>query len=105
TPLRISGKVVDVKHGRVSITVSCPATATTHCIGDLSLRRAGRGLGSAHYDVAPGTRSMLRVKLAKTSHHLAGRSGRVTVVAVAATGPAQRIVRTSHQLTLASRGR
>jgi hypothetical protein len=93
--------VVNVRHGRVLISVSCPATATTHCIGRLTLRRAGRGLGSAHFDVAPGTRSMLRVKLVKTSH----RSRRVKVVAVAATGPAQRIARTSHQLTLAFRGR
>jgi hypothetical protein len=48
---------------------------------------------------------MLSVKLAKTSHRLAGRSGRVKVVAVAATATAQRIARTSHQLTLAFRGR
>jgi hypothetical protein len=48
---------------------------------------------------------MLRVKLAKTSHRLAERGGRVNVLAVAATGPAQRIARTSHQLTLVFRGR
>ncbi len=105
TPLRIKGSVVNVRQGRVSIIVSCPATPTTHCIGLLTLRRAGRGLGSAHYDVAPGTRLMLRVRLAKTSHRLADRSGRVKVVAVAETGPAHRIARTSHQLTLAFRGR
>jgi hypothetical protein len=33
------------------------------------------------------------------------RGGRVNVLAVAATGPAQRIARTSHQLTLVFRGR
>jgi hypothetical protein len=97
--------VVNVRQGRVSIRVSCPATATTHCIGLLTLRRAGRGLGSAHYDVAPGTSLMLRVKLARTSHRLADRGGRVKVVAVAARGPAHRIARTSHKLTLAFRGR
>jgi hypothetical protein len=48
---------------------------------------------------------MLRVKLAKTSHRLADRSGRVKVVAVAATGPAHPIARTSHQFTLVFRGR
>jgi hypothetical protein len=48
---------------------------------------------------------MLRVRLAKTRHRLDGRSGRVNVVAVAATEPAQRIARTSHQLTLAFRDR
>jgi hypothetical protein len=85
--------------------VSCPAAATTHCIGRLTLTRAGRGLGSARYDVAPGTRSMLRIKLARTSHGLAGRSGRVKVVAVAATAPAQRVARTSRRLTLAFHGR
>jgi hypothetical protein len=105
TPLRIKGNVVNVRQGRVSIRVSCPATATTHCIGLLTLRSAGRRLGSAHYDVAPGTGLMLRVKLAKTSHRLAARSGRVKVVAVAATGPAHPIARTSHQLTLVFRGR
>jgi hypothetical protein len=105
TPLRIRGNVVNVREGRVSIRVSCPATATTHCIGLLTLRRAGRALGSAHYDVAPGTSLMLRVKLAKTNHRLAERGGRVNVLAVAATGPAQRIARTSHQLTLVFRGR
>ena len=105
TPLRINGNVVNVRQGRVSIRVSCPATATTHCVGLLTLRRTGRGLGSAHYDVAPGARLMLRVKLAKTSRRLAGRRGRAKVVAVAATGSADRIARTSHQLTLAFRGR
>ena len=105
TPLRINGNVVNVRHGRVSIRVSCPATATTRCLGLLTLRRAGRGLGSAHYDVAPGARLSLIVKLGRTSRRLAGRSGRVKVVAVAATGSAHRIARTSHQLTLAFRGR
>jgi hypothetical protein len=48
---------------------------------------------------------MLRLKLANTSRRLADRSGRVKVVALAATGPASRIARTSHQLTLAFRAR
>jgi hypothetical protein len=48
---------------------------------------------------------MLVVKLAETSRHLADRSRRVKVVALAATGPAHRITRTSHQLTLAFRDR
>jgi hypothetical protein len=48
---------------------------------------------------------MLRLKLAKTSRRFEDRSGHVKVVAVAATGPASRIARTSHPLTLAFRGR
>jgi hypothetical protein len=48
---------------------------------------------------------MLRVKLAKTSNHLADRARRVKVVAVAATGAAHQIARTSHQLTLVFRRR
>jgi Ca2+-binding RTX toxin-like protein len=105
TPLRIEGNVVNVRRGRASIKVSCPATSTNHCIGLLTLRRAGRTLGSAHFDVAPGRTRMLRVKLAKTSRRLADRSRRVKVVAIAATGPTHRIARTSHQLTLAFGGR
>ena len=103
--LTIRGNVVNVRRGRVSLSVSCPATATSHCIGVLTLRRAGRVLGSAHFDVAPGRRLMLSVRLAKTSRRLADRSRRVKVVAVAARGPAQRIARTSHQFTLVFRGR
>jgi hypothetical protein len=105
TPLRIEGNVVNVRRDRVSIKVSCPPTSTSHCIGVLTLRKAGRALGSAHFDVAPGRTRMLTLKLAKTSRRLADRSRRVKVVAVAATGPAHRIARTSHQLTLAFRGR
>ena len=105
TPLRITGSVVNVRRGRVSIRVSCPATSMSHCTGLLTLRRAGRALAIAHYDVAPGRSRMLSVKLAKTSRRLADRSGRVKVVAVAATGSAHGITRTSHQLTLVFRGR
>jgi hypothetical protein len=105
TVLKINDKVVNVRGDRVSLRVSCPATSTSHCSGLLTLRAGGRALGRAHFDVAPGRTSILRVKLAKTSRRLAQRSRRVKVVAVATTGSAGRVRGTSHQLTLAFRGR
>jgi RTX calcium-binding nonapeptide repeat (4 copies) len=96
TPLTIKGNAVKVIRGRVSIRVSCPATSPGRCTGLLTLRRSGQRLGRAHYDVAPGRKLTLGVKLAATSRRLADRSGHVKVVAVASN----RTTRTSHQLTL-----
>jgi hypothetical protein len=60
-------------------------------------------LGRVHYDLAPGSSSLLRVKLAARTRRLADRKGRLNVLALASTGPAGDIVHSSRYLTLALR--
>jgi hypothetical protein len=57
-------------------------------------------LGSARYDVAAGASRSVRVKLAKGSRRLAGRNGRLRVLAVASTGPSGKIAKSSRRLTV-----
>jgi Ca2+-binding RTX toxin-like protein len=113
SPVAIRGGKVDVRRGRASIRVTCPASSPVNCAGSLILR-AARGsklaghtiavrLGRARYDVAPGRSRMLDVKLADASKRLAGRHGRLAVLAVATTGRAGNIAQSSQHLTLVLR--
>jgi hypothetical protein len=91
--------------------VDCPAISPGNCTGSLALRTAERvklaglkvavQLGSARYNIAPGASRTLRVKLATGSRRLAGRKGRLKVLAVASTGRSGKIAQSSRRLTLA----
>jgi hypothetical protein len=92
------------------IRVTCPASSPANCTGSLILRAATGGklarhtlglqLGRARYDLAPGRSRTLEVKLAEASKRLAGRNGRLAVLAVATTGRAGKIAHSSKHLTL-----
>jgi hypothetical protein len=58
-------------------------------------------LGSARYDIAPGASRTLKVRLAKGSERLASRTGRLNVVAAAATGTQGATASSRQRLTLA----
>ena len=109
-PVTIRRGTVKVKRGTASIKVSCPASSAGNCTGSLAVRTANRvklaglkaalRLGSARYDIAAGASRTLKVKLAKGSRRLADDKGRLKVLAVASTGPAGKIARSSRRLTL-----
>ena len=91
--------------------MSCPAISPGNCTGSLALRtarparlaglRAVIQLGSARYDLAPGTSRTLKVKLATGSRRLADRKGRLRALAIASTGTSGKIAQSSRRLTLA----
>ena len=97
-PVGVKGGTVKVSRGNhtAAIKVNCPAGSPGNCTGSLVLRTAGvvhhRGvkavleLGSARYDVAPGTSATVKVKLARGVQRLADRKGHLKVVATASTG-------------------
>jgi Ca2+-binding RTX toxin-like protein len=110
-PVTIRGGTVKVRWGTASITLSCPAISAGNCSGSLALRTAQRvklaglkvvlQLGSKRYNIAPGSSRTLKVKLAKGSQRLAGRNGRLKVLAVASTGADGSIASSQRRLTLA----
>ena len=110
-PLTIAGGTVKVSNGSARIRVSCPANSPGNCTGSLALRtarparlaglRAVIQLGSARYDLAPGTSRTLKVKLATGSRRLADRKGRLRALAIASTGTSGKIAQSSRRLTLA----
>jgi Ca2+-binding RTX toxin-like protein len=109
-PLIIRGGTVKVGKHAATIRVSCPAISPGNCTGSLTLRTAKtvriarhklvRRLGRVHYDLARGSSSLLRVKLAARTRRLADRKGRLNVLALASTGPAGDIAHSSRHLTL-----
>jgi Ca2+-binding RTX toxin-like protein len=109
-PVTIRGGTVRVRKGTASIRVSCPAMSSGNCTGSLALRTATAvklaglkailQLGSKRYDIAPGASKTVRVKLARGTRRIAGRSGRLKVLAVASTGPSGKIAQSSKRLTL-----
>jgi Ca2+-binding RTX toxin-like protein len=106
----IRGGTVKVRRGTASIKLSCPAISSGNCAGSLAIRTAKgvklaglKGvvqLGTARYTIAPGASRTLKVKLAKGSRRLADRKGRLKVLAVASTGSAGKIAKSSRRLTL-----
>jgi Ca2+-binding RTX toxin-like protein len=110
SPVTIKGGKVNVRSGKTSIRVTCPASSPGNCTGSLILRTAKSGrlaghtiglqLGRVRYDLAPGRSRTLDVKLAGASKRLAARNGRLAVVAVATTARAGTIARSSEHLTL-----
>jgi Ca2+-binding RTX toxin-like protein len=110
-PVAIRGGTATVKRGIASIRVSAPAGASGTSTGSLTLRTAKPHrlaglkltlrLGSARYSIAPGASKTLRVRLPNGSRRLADRKGRLSVRAVASTGPSGKIAQSSQRLTLA----
>jgi hypothetical protein len=102
---------VKVRRGRAPIRVGCPAASPGNCTGSLAVRTAKRvklaglravlQLGSARYNLAPGSSRTLKVRLARGSRRLADRKRHLKVVAVASTGPSGKIAESSRRLTLA----
>src|SRR5215207_4101651 len=109
-PVTIGGGKVKVKRGIALIKVSAPAGASGNSTGTLTLRTAkairlaglkvALQLGRKRYSIAPGASKTLKVKLAKGTQRLAGRQGRLKVVAVASTGASGQIAQSSRRLTL-----
>ena len=112
-PVSIAGGTVKVnRRTRIaSIKVSSPADSPANSTGSLALRTAGPvklgglravvQLGSARYDVAPGTTRTIKVKLARGVQRLADSKGRIKTRAVASTGNSGSIASSSKRLTLA----
>jgi virginiamycin B lyase len=76
--------VTKVKKGKVTVPVSCPASAAGGCVGRLGLETAKGGKALAKqraYKVAPGKKAKVRVKLSKKGLRLV-RPGRTTKVRV-----------------------
>src|SRR5262249_60423537 len=78
----IRGGKVNVRRGRASIRVSCPASSPANCTGSLVLR-VGRGgklarhtigvqPGRARYDLSPGRSRPLALRPARARRRLAG---------------------------------
>jgi Ca2+-binding RTX toxin-like protein len=113
SPVTIRGGQVNVRRGRALIRVTCPVNSHANCTGSLIVRVARSGklarhtvglqLGRAHYDLGPGRSRTLEVTLAKASKRLAGRNGRLAVVAVATTVRAGKTAQSSRHLTLVLR--
>ena len=114
TPTRsvaIGGGKVKVKRGVALIKLTAPAGASGNSTGSLALRTAKPvrlagvsgvlELGSRRYDLAPGTSTTVRVRLAKGSKRLADRNGRLAVRAFASTGASGKTAQSSRRLTLA----
>jgi Ca2+-binding RTX toxin-like protein len=111
TRVTIDGGTLQVRGGKASIKLTCPATSPRHCTGSLSLltakrvnfagRRAVLQLGSARFNVAHGATTPVTVKLAKATRRLADRNGHVKVVAVASAGGSGKVASSSRRLTLA----
>jgi Ca2+-binding RTX toxin-like protein len=109
----IGGGKVNVRKGGALIRVTCPASSSANCTGSLTLRVARSGkiaarkvgleVGRTRFDIAPGRSLTLKVKLAKASTRLAGRSARLAVVAVATNGRAGATAHSSQRLTLVLR--
>ena len=109
----IAGGTVKVsKNKRIaSIKVTSPADSPGNSTGSLALRTAGPvklaglrapvQLGSARYDVAPGTTRTIKVKLPRGVQRLANRKGQIKARAVASTGDSGSIESSSQRLTLA----
>jgi hypothetical protein len=107
----VGGDTVKVSKRKAPIKVSCPANSPGNCTGSLALRtarparlaglRAVIQLGSARYDLAPGTSRTLKVKLSTGSGRLADSKGRLKALALTSTGTAGKIVQSSQRLTLA----
>src|SRR3954470_24125117 len=110
-PVTIRGGTVKVSKGRASIKVSCSAISPGNCTGSLAVRTAKSvklaglkvviQLGSARYDLAPGSSRTLTVKLATGSRRLADNKGHLKVLAVASTGISGKIAQSSQRLTIA----
>jgi Ca2+-binding RTX toxin-like protein len=109
-PVAIRGGRVAVSKGVARIKVSCPVASPGRCVGSLRLRTAKAvrlaglrvvlQLGSARFDIAPGTSATLRVRTAAGSRRLADRKGRLEAVAVATTGASGRLAQSQRRLTL-----
>ena len=109
--MTIRGRTVKVRMGTARLHVSTPVSSHGNAVGSLTLRTAKRvelgglkavvQLGSARYDLAPGTSTTLSVRLAKGSERFADRKRHLRVLAVASTGPSGKIAQSSRRLTLA----
>jgi hypothetical protein len=71
--------------------------------GTLAKHTSGLQLGRARYDLGPGRSRALEVKLADVSKRLAARNGRLGVIAVATTGRAGAVARSTRHLTFVLR--
>jgi Ca2+-binding RTX toxin-like protein len=110
-PVTITGGTVKLRKNIASIRVSCPATSASNCTGSLAVvtakatklagLKAVLQLGSARYDLAPGTTKTVKVKLANGIRRLANRKGRLGVRVVATTGASGQIATSTRRLTLA----
>jgi Ca2+-binding RTX toxin-like protein len=112
-PVTIRGGTVKVSRTRrtASIKVSCPAASSGNCTGSLDVLTASGvkfaglkavlRLGSARYDVRPGTTKTVRVKLVKGVERIADRKGNLKVRAVASTGDSGKTASSLQRLTLA----
>jgi Ca2+-binding RTX toxin-like protein len=109
-PVIIRGGTVKVKSGTALIRVSCPTSSSGNCTGSLALRTAravrfaglkvSLPLGSASYNLRPGTSRTLKVKLAKGSQRLADSKRRLKALAIATPRPTGNVAQSSRHITL-----
>jgi Ca2+-binding RTX toxin-like protein len=108
-PVRIGGGATKVRRNIAAIRISCPASSPGNCTGSLAVATANAAklaglkavlqLGSARYDIAPGTARTVKVRLARGTERLA-KNGRLAVRVVASTGASGQIASSSRRLTL-----
>jgi Ca2+-binding RTX toxin-like protein len=109
-PVTIRGGTSTVRRNTASIKISCPAASSGNCTGALAVVTAKAAklaglkavlqLGSARYDIAPGTTRTVKVRMARGTERLA-KNGRLAVRVVASTGASGQIASSSRRLTLA----
>jgi Ca2+-binding RTX toxin-like protein len=108
-PVRIGGGA-KVRRNIAAIRISCPASSSGNCTGSLAVVTAKTAklagikavlqLGSARYDIAPGTARTVKVRIARGTGRLA-KNGRLAVRVVASTGASGQIASSSRRLNLA----
>jgi hypothetical protein len=103
-PVTIKTGIARVSNGRVSIVVSCPATAPANCVGSLSLLTAkGVRVGRTSYNVRRGATATLKLRLTRNSRRLADRNGHLRVLARASTAVSGSAAQNERRLTLVLR--
>src|SRR3954454_20521911 len=77
--LTLSGKTVTVKHGKVTLTVTCPATSIGNCIGTDTLATASKVVAPKVTAAAKKKKAKI-LKLGRGKFSIAaGKSGKVTI--------------------------
>jgi Ca2+-binding RTX toxin-like protein len=89
----IKGGTVKVSKGIASIRLTCPAMSSGNCTGSLVVRTAkgAHRLGSARFNIAPGSSRTVKVRLAKGSARLTGGKGHLKALAVASNGASRHL--------------
>jgi hypothetical protein len=79
--IALKAQTVTVKKNVAAIAVECPAARS--CAGTLALTSGKVKVGSARFDLAPGKRAVVRVKLTRAARELIARKRKLKATATA----------------------